>query len=83
VHCDAGSIADLRRVNINVQANTVQGDIAGINTETAGQIVQTVGNALQNPAQHKAWYERPLGIVLLAAVAALVAGGLIYYSGWH
>ena len=53
-----------------------QGEIEGSEIKrnlhiTARQIVE------------KRWFEKPLGIVFLAVVGAVVSGGLIYYFGWH
>lgn len=38
----------------------------------------------QSAAEHeKRWFEKPIGIVLLATVGAVLSGGLIYYFGWN
>ena len=32
---------------------------------------------------NKQWYEKPLGIVIIGIVIAIISGGFIYFLGWN
>lgn len=34
-------------------------------------------------SKNKTWYEKPIGIVLLTAIAGLIIAFLVYRFGWH
>lgn len=73
--------------NMTMTGNTVRGNADFAELENVTGLVAH-GNKHITPDQKsslpsKRWFEKPLGIVLLAVVGAVLSGGLIYYFGWN
>jgi len=72
---------------LTMTGNTVKGDADFAELENVTGLVAH-GNKHITPnlitsLSNKKWFEKPLGIVLLAVVGAVLSGGLIYYFGWN
>ncbi len=46
-------------------------------------LIDPVKQALSVMNSRKAWYETPLGIIVISVVGAIIAGGIIFKLGWN
>ena len=46
-------------------------------------LIDPVKGALSQIAQHRPWYEKPLGLLLVAVVGAVVSAGIVFMLGWN
>ncbi len=69
--------------NATLRNNTVSGDADFLDVKRAENLRMS-GNihiAPESTQDTKRWYEKPLGIIVLGAVVAVISGAILFYFG--
>lgn len=46
-------------------------------------LIDPVKGALTQITQHRPWHEKPIGILLIAIVGAVISAGIVFILGWN
>jgi len=67
------------KVLVSDKGVKVTGNTAGVDVEIqiAGNPAKVIGNKVRLP-----WYQRPIGLVMIAFAAGLAVAGAAYFLGW-